>query len=159
VAPQVQVSVVEDLAAISRCQLIVAASNSPEPLIYPRHLADGPVAICDISLPSDVSEQVRRTRPDVLVIRGGVVRLPCNDDFSIGGIALPRGHALACMSETLLMGLEGLRSNGSVGPVTEEGVRRTLAWADKHGFALADLRLTAGPARADEALRRRDAAA
>ena len=158
-APQVRVSVVEDLAAISRCQLIVAASNSPEPLIYPRHLADGPVAICDISLPSDVSEQVRRIRPDVLVIRGGVVRLPFNDDFAIGGIALPRGHALACMSETLLMGLEGLRSNGSVGPVTEEGVRRTLAWADKHGFALADLRLTAGPARADEALRRRDAAA
>ena len=159
VAPQVQVSVVEDIAAISRCQLIVAASNVPEPLIYPRHLADGPVAICDISLPNDVSDQVRRDRPDVLVIRGGIVRLPSNDDFAIGGIALPRGHALACMSETLLMGLEGVRSNGSVGPVTEDGVRRTLAWAEKHGFQLADIRLTAAPARAADARRRRDAAA
>jgi acetylornithine/succinyldiaminopimelate/putrescine aminotransferase/predicted amino acid dehydrogenase len=159
VAPKARVSVVEDIAAIARCQLIVAASNAPEPLIYPWHLADGPVAICDISLPSDVSDQVRRSRPDVLVIRGGVVRLPFNDDFAVGGIALPRGHALACMSETLLMGLEGLRSNGSVGPVTEEGVRRTLAWAEKHGFQLADIRLTAGPSRAADALRQRDAAA
>jgi predicted amino acid dehydrogenase len=83
----------------------------------------------------------------VLVIRGGIVRLPANGDFSIAGIALPKGHALACMSETLLMGLEGMRSNGSTGPVTEEGVRRTLAWAEKHGFQLGDIRLTAAPAR------------
>jgi len=159
VAPQVRVSVAEDIAAISNCQLIVAASNVPEPLIYPRHLADGPVAICDISLPNDVSDQVRRDRPDVLVIRGGIVRLPSNDDFAIGGIALPRGHALACMSETLLMGLEGVRSNGSVGPVTEDGVRRTLAWAERHGFQLADIRLTAAPARTGDPRRRRDAAA
>jgi acetylornithine/succinyldiaminopimelate/putrescine aminotransferase/predicted amino acid dehydrogenase len=142
VAPNVRVSVVENLDAISRCQLIVAASNVPEPLIFPRHLADGPVAICDISLPSDVSEQVLTERPDVLVIRGGIVQLPCNADFSIGGIALPKGHALACMSETLLMGLEGLSSDGSVGSVTDESVRRTLGWAEKHGFRLGDLRLT-----------------
>jgi acetylornithine/succinyldiaminopimelate/putrescine aminotransferase/predicted amino acid dehydrogenase len=141
VAPRCRVRVVEDIDAISRCQLIVAASNVPEPLIFPRHLADGPVAICDISLPSDVSDEVRVERPDVLVIRGGIVRLPCNDDFSIGGIALPRGHALACMSETLLMGLEGLSSDGSVGPVTAEGVQRTLRWAEKHGFRLGDIHL------------------
>jgi acetylornithine/succinyldiaminopimelate/putrescine aminotransferase/predicted amino acid dehydrogenase len=159
VAPHVRVDVVDDIAAVSRCQLIVAASNVPEPLIYPQHLAAGPVAICDISLPSDVSDQVRHARPDVLVIRGGIVRLPFNDDFSIAGISLPRGHALACMSETLLMGLEGLRSNGSVGPVTEDGVRRTLAWAATHGFRLADIRLTAGPARNADALHRRGVAA
>jgi acetylornithine/succinyldiaminopimelate/putrescine aminotransferase/predicted amino acid dehydrogenase len=158
-APHVRVTVADDIAAIARCQLIVTASNEPEPLIYPRHLADGPVAICDISLPSDVSDEVRRFRPDVLVIRGGIVRLPRNADFSIGGIALPPGHALACMSETLLMGLEGVRANGSVGPVTEDGVRRTLAWAEKHGFRLGDLRLTAGPAGATEELRRGYAAA
>ena len=159
VAPQVRVLVVDDIAAIARCQLIVAASNVPEPLIYPSHLADGPVAICDISLPSDVSDDVHQERPDVLVIRGGIVRLPFNHDFAVAGIALPRGHALACMSETLLMGLEGLTSNGSVGPVTEEGVRRTLGWAAKHGFALADIRLTAGPSKAAAPRQRRDAAA
>jgi acetylornithine/succinyldiaminopimelate/putrescine aminotransferase/predicted amino acid dehydrogenase len=142
IVPNLPVRIVEDIDEISRCQLIVAASNVPDALIYPRHLADGPVAICDISLPSDVSEEVLVERPDVLVIRGGVVELPRNKDFSICGIALPRGHALACMSETLLMGLEGLSTDGSVGSVTEEGVRRTLMWASKHGFRLGDLALT-----------------
>lgn len=142
VAPHCRVTVVQDVSAISRCQLIVAASNTPEPLIYPQHLSDGPVAICDISLPSDVAEDVLAERPDVLVIRGGIVKLPCNDDFAVAGIILPRGHALACMSETLLMGLEGLSCNGSVGAVTEESVRRTLGWAEKHGFRLGDIRVT-----------------
>ena len=70
------------------------------------------------------------------------MQLPCNEDFSIAGIALPKGHALACMCETLLMGLEGLSSDGSTGPVTAEGVRRTLRLAEKHGFQLGDLSLT-----------------
>jgi predicted amino acid dehydrogenase len=43
------------------------------------------------------------------------------------------------MAETLLMGLEGLSCDGSVGPVTPEGVRRTLAWASKHGFRLGSI--------------------
>ena len=81
-------------------------------------------------------------RPDVLVIRGGIVKLPCNDDFAVGGITLPRGHALACMSETLLMGLEGLSCDGSVGAVTEDSVRRTLGWAEKHGFRLGEIAMT-----------------
>ena len=79
--------------------------------------------------------------------RGGVVQLPCNDDFTLSGTALPQGHALACMSETLLMELEGLSGDGSVGPVTDEGVRRTLAWAAKHGVRLGDIRVTRGDAR------------
>ena len=73
------------------------------------------------------------------MIRGGVVRLPCDRDFTIRGIALPPGHALACMSETLLMGLEGEVGNGSVGPVTAEDVIRTMHWAAKHGFRLGDI--------------------
>jgi hypothetical protein len=52
------------------------------------------------------------------------------------------------MCETLLMGLEGLSSDGSTGSVTEEGVRRTLGWAEKHGFRLGDLSLTRAKAHA-----------
>ncbi|MQA31689.1 MAG: aminotransferase class III-fold pyridoxal phosphate-dependent enzyme [Luteitalea sp.] len=143
-APKTTVRIVESVDGLSRCQLVVAASNVPEPLVFPRHLARGPVAICDISLPSDVSEEVRMERPDVMVIRGGVVRLPHDHDFSIGGVALPPGHALACMAETLLMGLEGLSENGSIGPVTFEGVMRTMEWARKHGFKLGDIHAKRG---------------
>jgi predicted amino acid dehydrogenase len=74
-----------------------------------------------------------------MVIKGGVVRLPCNDDFSIGGIPLSKGHVFACMAETLLMGLEEVTTNGSYGPVTVDGVEKAMAMAQKHGFSLGDI--------------------
>jgi acetylornithine/succinyldiaminopimelate/putrescine aminotransferase/predicted amino acid dehydrogenase len=137
-APDVPVRVVDDPADLAHCQLIVAASNTPEPLIYPEHLGSGPVVICDISLPSNVAEAVTLECPNVLVVKGGVVRLPLDPNFSIGGIPLMPGHVYACMAETLLMGLEG-SAEGSVGPVSVEGVRRAMAMAEKHGFTLADI--------------------
>jgi predicted amino acid dehydrogenase len=85
-------------------------------------------------LPYDVSETVYTERPDVLVIRGGVIRLPENKDFIIAGLPLDQGHVYACMAETLLMGLEGITTHGSYGAVTPEGVNRALAMAEKHGF-------------------------
>jgi predicted amino acid dehydrogenase len=97
------------------------------------------VVICDISVPSDVSDSVARERPDIHIFRGGVVRLPLDPDFEIGGISLPRGHSLACMAETLLMGLEGADTHWSVGPVTASGVRQTMAAAERHEFRVADL--------------------
>jgi acetylornithine/succinyldiaminopimelate/putrescine aminotransferase/predicted amino acid dehydrogenase len=138
-SPQRAVRVVDDLAAMADCPLIVAASNTPEPLIHPEHVGPGPVVICDISLPSDVAPEVVPERPDVLVVTGGVVRLPQDDDFSIGGVPLPGGHVFACMAETLLMGLEQTWEHGSVGSVTAESVRHAMAMAEKHGFAVGDI--------------------
>ena len=129
----------EDRAALTRCSLIVAASNSPEPLVHPRHLGRGPVVICDISVPSDVAGAVALERPDVHVIRGGVVRLPLDPTFEIGGISLPPGHSLACMAETLLMGLEGATNHWSVGPVTADGVACIDGAARRHDFQVAEL--------------------
>ena len=71
-----------------------------------------------------------------LAIQGGVVRLPHNPDFRISGIPLPPGHAFACMSETLLMGLEGMKSHGSYGTISTDQVFQSLAIAEKHGFTL-----------------------
>ena len=67
------------------------------------------------------------------------MRLPLDHDFASGGVPLARGHVYACMAETLLMGLEGLSTHGSIGPVTVAGVRSAMAMADKHGFTLADI--------------------
>jgi predicted amino acid dehydrogenase len=139
--------VVDDLKALADCSLIVSASNTPEPLIAPRHLGRGPVVVCDISLPADVSDDVARERPDVLVVTGGVVRLPHDADFSIGGIPLPRGHVFACMAETLLMGLEGTWKATSVGPVTVESVHHAMAMAEKHGFTVGDVGINSSASR------------
>jgi acetylornithine/succinyldiaminopimelate/putrescine aminotransferase len=145
-APRTRCILADDCSALIGCDLVVSASNTPEPIIFPPHLGTDPVVICDISLPPDVSEDVLRERPDVRVIRGGVVRLPLDPGFSIAGIGLPPGHSLACMAETLLMGLEEATDNWSVGPVTADGVRRAMAAADAHGFDVADMGLlSTGP--------------
>jgi predicted amino acid dehydrogenase len=139
-SPETYIEVSDNLAALRSCSLIVTASTSGGGIIQPQHLGDGLVTICDISLPSDVDPLVKEKRPDVLIFQGGDVRLPCNDDFSVSGIDLEPGHVLACMAETMLLGLEGRTEHFSYGPLSPQGVEDALAMADRHGFTLGDLR-------------------
>jgi len=138
-APRCVVRVVDDLTVLADCPLIVTASSTPAPLIYPQHLGRGPVVICDISLPSNVAEDVTQECPNVRVVQGGVVRLPFDDSFAIGGVPLAPGHVFACMAETLLMGLEDRWDHASTGPVSVASVQHAMAMAHKHGFTLADI--------------------
>lgn len=139
-APGIPFRISEDIAAIEDCALVVSASNCPTPLIHPRHLGSGPVAICDISVPANVSDAVGLAKPNVAVIQGGIVRLPFNDDFVIGGIPLAPGHVYACMAETMLMGLEGTEAHGSFGRIAADRVLRMMALADRHGFRLGQMK-------------------
>jgi predicted amino acid dehydrogenase len=133
---------------LRKCNLIVAASNNPEPLIHARHLSQDPVVVCDIAVPADVSPDVLVQRPLTTVLRGGLVKLPRNEDFLIAGLDLEPGYVFACMAETLLMGLEGRTDSVSFGAIKPEGVEWALKAAAKHGFALGKLE-TAGPSIAD----------
>ena len=128
-----------NLTALRACSVIVTASTSGGGIILPEHLGNSPILV-DISLPPDVSPEAALERPDARIIQGGDVRLPCNDDFSIRGIALPPGHSPACMAETMLMGFERKTEHGSFGPVTPQGVADALAMAKRHGFTLGALR-------------------
>ncbi len=125
-----------DVAALADAQLVLGASNAPDPLVFPDVLGAGPVVICDVSVPMDTDASVLRERPDVTVIQGGVVRLPENPDFRIGGMPLEPGHAFACMSETILLGLEGITEHYSYGRISAEQVEEITRIADRHGFAL-----------------------
>jgi acetylornithine/succinyldiaminopimelate/putrescine aminotransferase/predicted amino acid dehydrogenase len=136
--------VTDNLDELRKCNLIVAASNSPEPLIHARHLSSAPVVICDVAVPADISPKVLVERPLATVLRGGLVKLPRNDDFLIAGLDLEPGYVFACMAETLLMGLEGRTDSVSFGPIKPEGVEWALKAARKHGFALGKLEI-AGP--------------
>ncbi|MEZ0372158.1 MAG: hypothetical protein ACAI44_23920, partial [Candidatus Sericytochromatia bacterium] len=54
---------------------------------------------------------------------------------------LEKGLSFACMGETLLMGLTGMRSHFSYGPITREQVQTMLKLADLHGFSLGRARI------------------
>jgi acetylornithine/succinyldiaminopimelate/putrescine aminotransferase/predicted amino acid dehydrogenase len=137
-APEKKVHLVDNLDVLRRCSVVVSASNAAHALIFPEHLAPEPVVICDISVPGDVHESVTQQRPDAEVIRSPIVKLPHNPEFKIAGIPLAKGLALPCMAETLLMGLENAKTNGSYGPITPERVQHMCQVAQKHGFTLAD---------------------
>ncbi|MDP6408369.1 MAG: aminotransferase class III-fold pyridoxal phosphate-dependent enzyme [Planctomycetota bacterium] len=125
-----------DLSDLTDANLIVSTTNDPAPILFPSMLGEGPVVICDISVPTDTDPSVRTERPDVTVILGGVVRLPCNEDFRIPGVSVATGETYACVSESMLMGLEGIDEHYSFGSISIERVEAIMEVAESHGFAL-----------------------
>ncbi len=125
--------------ALREADLILAVSAATDALIYPEDLKTGAV-ICDVARPRDVSKQVIEERDDVLVIEGGVIKVPgpVNFNFNFG---FPDKTAYACMSETMLMALEGTYEPFTLGrDLTVEQVQRIGEISRKHGFKLAGFR-------------------
>jgi len=137
------IQICTDFSALASSELILGASNSPEPVIFPQVLGKGAHIICDISVPMDTSAEVKLQCPNVDVILGGLVQLPLNPDFYVPGIPLEPGYSFACMAETLLMGLEGIQQNYSHGRLHKQQVEQIKKIADKHGFKLGRPRLEA----------------
>ncbi|HHW92849.1 MAG TPA: shikimate dehydrogenase, partial [Firmicutes bacterium] len=84
--------------------------------------------------------RVARERDDVLVIEGGVVKVPAGTEFNFN-FGFPPGTAYACMAETMLLALEGRYECFSLGrDITVAQVDEISRIAEKHGFELAGLR-------------------
>lgn len=122
------------------CDMIVAASNSPDYIVYPQHLKPGAV-VCDVARPSDISPQVFKERDDVLILEGGLVQYP--DDISFGpNLGYRDGVNLACLSETVLLALEGDYNDCSIGSkMPLETVNYLRELGQKHGLGLAGLKM------------------
>ncbi len=122
------------------CDMIVAASNSPDYIIYPPHLKPGAV-VCDVARPADVSPQVFKERDDVLILEGGLVQYP--DDIAFGpNLGYRDGVNLACLSETVLLALEGDYDDYSIGvKMPLETVNYLRRLGKKHGLGLAGLKM------------------
>ncbi|HVF10593.1 MAG TPA: polysaccharide biosynthesis protein, partial [Abditibacteriaceae bacterium] len=134
------VSVATDVnSALREADLVLTVSASKDVLIYPEDLKCGAV-VCDVARPRDVSRQVIEQRDDVLVIEGGVIEVPGEVNFNFN-FGFPDKTAYACMSETMLMALEGTYEPFTLGrELTVEQVERIGDIARKHGFKLAGFR-------------------
>ncbi len=130
-----------------RSQLILTATTSTQDVIEPEDLQSGAV-ICELSLPHDVSRRVALERPDVLVIEGGNMVVPGNPRFervrepgTEFDLNLPPKTALACMSETMILALEGRLEPYTLGRGIElKKVIEIGTMARQCGFELADMR-------------------
>ncbi len=129
----------EPTTALLDKQLVVTVTSAVTPIIEPEHLMRGAV-VCDVARPRDVSVRVAQKRPDVLVIEGGVVAVPGDVDFGFD-FGFPPKTAYACMSETMILALEGRFEDYTIGrDLSVEKVAEIRALAQKHGFRLAGFR-------------------
>lgn len=128
-----------DVSSIKGADLVITVTSAGADLIFPEHLKRGAI-VCDVARPRDVSVKVAKERPDVLVIEGGVVAVPGDVDFGMS-FGFPPKTAFACMSETMMLALEGKIENFTLGKdVSVEQVEETIRLADKHGFELTKFR-------------------
>ena len=125
--------------AVREADLVLTATASTSSVVEPENLKPGAV-VCEVSLPHDVSRRVASEREDVLVTEGGNIRVPGDVNFNFD-FGLPPKTALACMSETMILTLEGRFENYSLGRgINLQKVLHIERLAKKHGFELAGMR-------------------
>jgi len=140
VAPSCDVEISTDPArSLPQADVIITVTGAANCVIFPQDIKAGAV-VCDFARPRDVSQKVAETRDDVLVIEGCVVKVPGEVNFNLD-FGFPPGMAMACMSETMILALEGRYENYTLGKEISVGqVKEMEQLAAKHGFELAGFR-------------------
>ncbi|MDM8519132.1 polysaccharide biosynthesis protein [Anaerolineales bacterium HSG6] len=124
---------------LQECDMVLTVTNAIDSIIEPNHLKAGAV-VCDVARPRDVSKQVMEKRDDVLVIEGGVVRVPGNVNFNFD-FGLPSNMAFACMAETMTIALEGHYKNYTLGKnIALDQVEKMFNISTQHGFQVSGFR-------------------
>ena len=128
-----------EILDVAKARVVVTVTSAGGNLIQPEMLQRGAV-VCDVSRPRDVSHHVIQVRDDVLVIDGGLVRVPGEVDFGFN-YGLPPHLTYGCLAETMALAFEGRFEDYSIGKeLSVERVQEIDALAIKHGFELAALR-------------------
>jgi acetylornithine/succinyldiaminopimelate/putrescine aminotransferase/predicted amino acid dehydrogenase len=136
------VHITTGLDRLAECAIVVTATGAGRPVLDDAPLTPGTI-VCDVARPPDASRRLRE-RTDLVVLDGGLVALPDpRTRFGAGNLlGLPDGVQLACLSETVLLALEGDQRDHGVGdeiPLAEVDDMMTLA--ARHGFRLAEPRI------------------
>jgi predicted amino acid dehydrogenase len=139
-----------DLDRVRNADIVIAATNNPHILLTADHLKPGAIVI-DAAQPKNVSEEIPRRRPDVVVIESAVVQTPDIDvHFDLD---LAPGEALGCLSETMILTAIGWQGHYSLGKADPSHAAHIIAAGRALGFHLARFRNSAGYV-TDEHLRR-----
>jgi predicted amino acid dehydrogenase len=128
-----------DVQDLRQADLVLTVTNAIDTIIESNHLKAGCV-VCDVARPRDVSQQVLAERNDILVIEGGMIRIPgpVNFNFDFG---FPPGMAFACMAETIALALEGRFESYTLGKaISLSQVQMMMEITQRHGFAVSGYR-------------------
>ena len=133
------VTISDKIHPIKQAHLIITVTSALDTIIEPQHLRQGAV-VCDVARPRDISRQVAEQRPDVLVIEGGMVKVPGDVDFGFN-FGFPPQMAYACMAETMALTLERRYESFTLGKDIKLSQVLTIdKIAQRHGFTLSGFR-------------------
>lgn len=127
--------VIDTLEELVQCDVTVVATNHPKPFLYSRYFADHSI-VYDISVPVNSTDELIQNTRNIKVIMGGVVELPFEQTITMRAYPLGKGEAFACISETILLGLEEKLCNFSYGNLHPTQVNYMNQLGAKHGFKL-----------------------
>ena len=134
------VTATASIDAVREADIVVLMTSSADALLGSRHLKPGAIVLDDTQ-PRNTDPNLAIERPDVLIVDGGLVATP---GVEINAhIGLPRGHAYACLSETMLLALSGHTGHFSIGNPTRAQIDQVAAAGHRYrhfGFDLASLR-------------------
>lgn len=134
------ITISNDLQVLKRARIVLCAANAPEAFLGAEHFAENSV-ICDIAVPLNVDQALPEQRTDLLYMHGGIVQTPLGDGLAPNVRAyLKEDQLYACMAESVLMGLSGMKQHYSYGDISREQVQQIRALAAAHGFGLAQFK-------------------
>lgn len=121
------------IKTIQQADIILAASSATEPIISSSNVRKNAI-VCDASRPANVSAQTIASRPDVMWLEAGLVRIPnCEKlDLFAGPYA---DAAYACVAESALWMLEpSLKQPETTLSLNLMTIKSLSEAAAKHGF-------------------------
>ncbi len=119
-------------AAVKGADIVVATTSAPEALLDIAEFKSGAI-VCDVSVPKNVADKAR-SRTDVAILEGGVIKLPFPAHFGTD-TGLPPNMVYACMAEIMLLTLEERFTNYSLGDnINIDKLEEIANIAVRHGF-------------------------
>ncbi|MES2677410.1 MAG: aminotransferase class III-fold pyridoxal phosphate-dependent enzyme [Pseudomonadota bacterium] len=122
--------------SIKEADIVVIATNNASKFVDPQYLKKGAI-VFDLSRPANVMNQVTKLRDDILVIDGGIIEAPGKPLLG-GKYGISENLCYACMAETMMLSLDGINKNFSLGfNIKDDEILTISALAKKHNFKLA----------------------
>ncbi|MBU4305033.1 MAG: hypothetical protein KJ893_05360 [Candidatus Omnitrophica bacterium] len=149
VCPDINVLLSINLRKLKKADVVIVATNSVASIIKKEHLKQGAIVIDD-SFPKNVSERILRERKDIILLEGGMTRLPSSIEVlaarnmpDLMDIPLTRlvscKETYSCVAETLTLGLYGYKKNYGLGQSDPALAKDIMTKARQRGFNSAPL--------------------
>lgn len=127
--------------AVKDSDVVLTVTSALSVLINSEDLKPGSI-VCDVAIPANIAKEIVNERNDILVFEGGLAKPPYAADISTKEWkrAMPPNSLFGCLSEGILLTLEGRFENYSLGRgnITEEKINEMFQIEKEHGFSVAD---------------------